>query len=61
MNTKQEIASPRVMNGVDELEVAVGTELGTSDWILVDQELIDRFADVTGDNYLGARRPGALP
>jgi acyl dehydratase len=27
----------------------VGRELGTSDWIAVDQERIDRFADCTGD------------
>ena len=33
--------------GLDDL-LAAG-ELGTSDWHLVDQDLIDRFADVTGD------------
>ncbi|HEV8096623.1 MAG TPA: MaoC family dehydratase [Burkholderiales bacterium] len=27
----------------------VGRELGTSDWIALDQERIDRFADCTGD------------
>lgn len=27
-----------------------GSALGTSDWILVDQDRIDRFADVTGDH-----------
>jgi len=27
----------------------VGRELGTSDWIAVDQDRIDRFADCTGD------------
>ncbi|GAB1689011.1 MaoC family dehydratase [Krasilnikovia sp. M28-CT-15] len=33
--------------GIDDL---VGRDLlGTSDWVLVDQQLIDRFADVTGD------------
>ena len=27
----------------------IGRELGTSDWVAVDQERIDRFADCTGD------------
>lgn len=27
-----------------------GKDLGTSDWILVDQERIDKFAEVTGDH-----------
>ncbi|WP_405135817.1 MaoC family dehydratase [Nocardia sp. NBC_01388] len=34
----------------DELRAAVGTEIGVSDWILIDQERIDRFADATGDH-----------
>ncbi|MCX5044262.1 MaoC family dehydratase [Aldersonia sp. NBC_00410] len=34
----------------DALRAAVGTELGTSDWITIDQERIDRFADATGDH-----------
>lgn len=29
---------------------AVGTDLGTSDWITVDQPSIDGFADATGDH-----------
>lgn len=28
----------------------VGEDLGASDWLTVDQDLIDRFADVTGDH-----------
>lgn len=28
---------------------AVGTDLGASGWIVIDQERIDRFADATGD------------
>ncbi|GAA5052005.1 MaoC family dehydratase [Nocardia callitridis] len=34
----------------DTLRAAVGTELGTSDWLIIDQERIDRFADATGDH-----------
>ncbi|AHH17117.1 enoyl-CoA hydratase 1 [Nocardia nova SH22a] len=29
---------------------AVGTELGTSDWMRIDQERIDLFAEATGDH-----------
>lgn len=28
----------------------VGRELGVSEWLTIDQDLIDRFADVTGDH-----------
>ncbi|HKE65037.1 MAG TPA: MaoC family dehydratase [Micromonosporaceae bacterium] len=35
---------------IDELRAAVGTELGPSDWLTVDQERINRFADATGDH-----------
>ena len=40
----------RVFNGVDELRAAKGTEVGTSDWVTVEQERIDGFADATGDH-----------
>ncbi len=32
-----------------DLRALVGQEIGISDWVLVDQERIDRFAQVTGD------------
>ena len=35
---------------VDEYLELAGTDLGHSDWILVDQDRIDAFADVTGDH-----------
>jgi acyl dehydratase len=34
----------------DSLRAAVGAELGTSDWIAIDQQRIDRFAEATGDH-----------
>ena len=37
-------------NGLAELAEAAGTDLGTSDWIVIDQERIDRFAEATGDH-----------
>ncbi len=39
----------RVYNTVSELEKLVGQELGTSEWVTVDQEKINLFAEVTGD------------
>lgn len=33
-----------------ELESKIGTEVGVSDWIEVDQPMIDAFADVTHDH-----------
>ncbi|MCW9034417.1 MAG: MaoC family dehydratase [Rhodospirillales bacterium] len=38
------------LNNIDELKAYVGKDLGTSDWVLVDQEMIDKFADATGDH-----------
>ena len=32
-----------------ELAEHVGQEIGCSDWVTIDQSLIDRFAEVTGD------------
>ena len=36
--------------GIDEYRALVGSEVGVSDWILVDQAKIDAFAEVTGDH-----------
>ncbi|MGZ8346693.1 MAG: MaoC family dehydratase [Allosphingosinicella sp.] len=35
---------------IDEIRKKVGSEIGVSDWILVDQAAIDTFADVTHDH-----------
>lgn len=43
-------AMPRVINGVSELEQLVGQELGASEWIQVDQDRVNLFADATGDH-----------
>ena len=40
----------RTIQGVEELRTLVGQELGGSEWRLISQELIDRFADTTGDH-----------
>ncbi|MFR9754197.1 MaoC family dehydratase [Streptomyces sp. TR06-5] len=44
------MAEPRVFTSVEELRSAVGEELGTSDWLEVDQKRIDLFAEATGDH-----------
>jgi acyl dehydratase len=40
----------RVINGLDELRSLVGQEAGVSEWLMVTQEMIDRFADLTNDH-----------
>jgi acyl dehydratase len=40
----------RVISSIEDAVEAVGQELGVSDWIAVDQERIDAFADATGDH-----------
>ncbi len=40
----------RVFQGIEELEQAVGTHLGYSDWHTVTQRQIDTFAEATGDH-----------
>jgi acyl dehydratase len=34
----------------DELRAMVGSVIGTSEWVTVDQEMINKFADATGDH-----------
>ena len=49
---------------LDDLQARVGQALGTSDWIVVDQERIDRFARATDDLqwiHLDADRAAAGP
>ena len=40
----------RVVNGVGELKSLVGQEVGSSEWTLVTQDQINRFAALTGDD-----------
>jgi acyl dehydratase len=39
-----------VFESLDEVRAAVGTTLGTSDWIEVTQRQVDTFAEATGDH-----------
>jgi acyl dehydratase len=47
-----------------ELESKVGTQLGVSDWLLIDQERVNQFADVTLDHqfvHVDPERARATP
>ena len=39
-----------LIDGIDDLRARVGQELGVGDWVALDQPLIDRFSEVTGDH-----------
>ncbi|MFI2239647.1 MaoC family dehydratase [Streptomyces chrestomyceticus] len=58
------MAEPRVFGSLDALRNAVGEDLGTSDWLEIDQKRIDLFADATGDHqwiHVDAERAAAGP
>jgi acyl dehydratase len=40
----------RVLDDLAGLAAMAGEELGTSDWLEIDQDRVDRFADATGDH-----------
>lgn len=40
----------QTFNGLDELKQAVGQTLGTSEWHEVTQEMVNQFAEATGDH-----------
>ncbi len=49
---------------IEEYEAAIGSELGVSDWVLVDQARINAFAEVTGDHqfiHVDPERAAATP
>ncbi len=49
---------------IDDYRALAGTEVGVSDWVLVDQARIDAFADCTGDHqfiHVDPERAKATP
>src|ERR1700710_1981233 len=40
----------RVFSSFEEIEAATGEELGTSEWVTIEQERVDQFAEATGDH-----------
>nr|WP_245007353.1 MaoC family dehydratase [Nocardia nova] len=43
-------AGPLVVDGLEGLRGAAGAVLGPTNWVLIDQQRIDGFAEVTGDH-----------
>src|SRR4051812_47213257 len=40
----------RVFTTLDEVAASSGEELGSSDWLTIEQDRVDRFAEATGDH-----------
>lgn len=40
----------KVFSTFDEVAAAAGTELGVSDWVMIDQRRVNQFAEATGDH-----------
>ena len=40
----------QVIGSVEQAQALVGQELGVSDWMTIDQQRVNDFADVTGDH-----------
>jgi acyl dehydratase len=54
----------RILDDLDELATLTGQELGTSDWLTIDQERVNAFADATGDHqwiHVDVERAAAGP
>ena len=47
--TQPHHAGPRVISSVEDLRACVGTHLGVSDWVTIEQSSINTFAGVTRD------------
>lgn len=54
----------RVLTSFDELAAAAGEDLGASEWLTIDQERVDQFAEATGDHqwiHVDVERAAAGP
>jgi acyl dehydratase len=54
----------KVFTGADELRAAAGEQLGTSDWMTIDQQRVNAFADATEDHqwiHIDPQRAAAGP
>jgi acyl dehydratase len=54
----------RTLSTFDEVAAASGEELGTSEWMPIEQDRVDRFADATGDHqwiHVDVERAAAGP
>jgi acyl dehydratase len=44
------LPSMRVFTSLDDVAAASGEELGTTEWVTIEQDRVDKFADATGDH-----------
>ena len=44
------MSTPRTVDGVEGVKSLVGTELGPTDWVEITQDMVNLFADATGDH-----------
>jgi len=54
----------RVFSSFDEVTAASGSQIGTTEWVAIDQERVDAFADATGDHqwiHVDVERAAAGP
>ena len=54
----------RVFSTFEEVSAAAGEEIGTSEWVPIEQERVDQFADATDDHqwiHVDAERAAAGP
>lgn len=54
----------RILSTLDQINEAVGTSLGTGDWLVIEQDRINQFADATGDHqwiHVDAERAAVGP
>jgi acyl dehydratase len=56
------MSATRILDGLDAVRAAVGEHLGVSDWVEIDQDRVNQFADATGDHqwiHVDVERAGA--
>ena len=54
----------RIFTSADEITAAIGEPLGSSDWLTIEQDRINAFADATGDHqwiHIDAERAAKAP
>ncbi|MGY1841368.1 MULTISPECIES: MaoC family dehydratase [unclassified Modestobacter] len=44
------MSSPTTVDGIEGVKSLAGKDLGTSDWVEITQEMVNTFADATGDH-----------
>jgi acyl dehydratase len=44
------MSKPTTVDGVEGAKTLVGVDLGTSDWVEITQEMVNTFAEATGDH-----------